>query len=165
VSDHPCSADLWGCVPGISVPWRHPTPSVGEVGLISRSRSARARVIKGDVDAAPRHPAYGGRPEANDPYSRRGDVPQVRVGFPIPRQKIARHRANCTAGGPAFAGARGSGAVTKTEPQGKAGWGARQRPLGGPTLTSRVRSWLRAIFPMARLTILGSTRHFERFDD
>jgi hypothetical protein len=29
----PCSADLWRCVPGISVPCRDPTPSVGEVGL------------------------------------------------------------------------------------------------------------------------------------
>jgi|HubBroStandDraft_6_1064221.scaffolds.fasta_scaffold739209_2 hypothetical protein len=61
---------------------------------ISRSRSARARVIKGDVDAAPRHPAYGGGPEADDPYSRRSDASQFRVGFPIPRPTIARRQAN-----------------------------------------------------------------------
>jgi hypothetical protein len=54
--------------------------------------------------------------------------------------------------------------VTKTEPKGKL-IGARASGLWGATLTSRVRSWLRAIFPMARLTVLGSTRHFERFDD
>jgi hypothetical protein len=49
-------------------------------------------------------PHTGGRPEADDPYSRRSDVPQVRVGFPIPRQKITRHRANSAAGGHEFVG-------------------------------------------------------------
>jgi hypothetical protein len=61
---------------------------------VSRSRSACARLIKGDVNAATRYTAHGGGLEADHARSRRGYFPQIRAGFPIPRQKIASH-SNC----------------------------------------------------------------------
>src|SRR5271169_5316021 len=48
------SADLWGCVPGISAPWRHPTPSVGEVGLALLLLKIRTASTKPSANVAER---------------------------------------------------------------------------------------------------------------
>jgi hypothetical protein len=62
---------------------------------ISRSRAARAGVIKGDANAADRHTAYGGRPETDHARPCRSHFPQVRAGVPVARQKVARRGPPC----------------------------------------------------------------------